>query len=213
MSLRVPVRVQGRDPDGAAWVEMTTSEDTSPGGISLLLRHPTRVGQALHMSLPLPKRFRRYDLTDPSYRIYGLVRHVVAGVRVGVVFLGKHPPRGAEALPAGLFLMPDDPRPPERREYPRYAVVLALRLEGQHARGAEGREEQTVAENLSRWGAQVKTSLPVAKGEMLVVEEVHGAFKTRAEIRNVSIGPDGAPRLNLLFLDEPAPDRLLVGGS
>ena len=69
--------------------------------------------------------------------------------------------------------------------------------------------EQTVAEDISKWGAQVRTSLPLAKGDMVRVEEVGGDYKTRAEIRNVTIGPDNHPRLHLLFLDEPAPERLL----
>jgi hypothetical protein len=44
---------------------------------------------------------------------------------------------------------------------------------------------------------------------MVRIEEVGGDYKTRAEVRNVSIGADNHPRLNLLFLDEPAPERLL----
>jgi hypothetical protein len=47
------------------------------------------------------------------------------------------------------------------------------------------------------------------KGAILQVEEVSGDFKTRAEVRNISIGGDGQPRLHLQFLDAPAPDRLL----
>jgi hypothetical protein len=30
-------------------------------------------------------------------------------------------------------------------------------------------------------------------------------------VRNISIGQDGQPRLHLLFLDEPAPERMLPG--
>jgi hypothetical protein len=47
------------------------------------------------------------------------------------------------------------------------------------------------------------------KGAVLQVQEIDGDFKTRAEVRNISIGPDGQPRLNLLFLDSPAPERML----
>src|SRR5947209_4007068 len=72
IALHVPVRVQGRGGDGATWEEMTNSEDTSMAGISFRLRRVVRIGQALHLSLPLPKRLRRYDLTDPSYHVYGL---------------------------------------------------------------------------------------------------------------------------------------------
>ena len=47
------------------------------------------------------------------------------------------------------------------------------------------------------------------KGVTITVEEVGGQFKTRAEVRNVEIGKDGQPRLSLLFIDDPVPERLL----
>jgi hypothetical protein len=214
VGLRVPVRAQGRGADGVTWAEMTLSEDASMGGISFPLHHPVRVGQALHLSMPLPKRLRRYDLTDPSYRIYGLVRNVGTGTppRVGLLFLGKHPPRGETSLPSGLFLLPNDPMPEERRALPRVESRLGLKLRRTGASGATPAEEQTRAEDLSKWGARVRTSLPVAKGEIVEVEDLAGTFRTRAEIRNVSIGPDGHPRLNLLFLDHPLPGELLPAG-
>jgi hypothetical protein len=214
VGLRVPVRAKGRGPDGVTWEEMTTSEDASMGGISFPLHHPVQVGQALHLSVPLPKRLRRYDLTDPSYHVYGLVRSVGAGTpaRVGLLFLGKHPPRGETSLPSRLFLLPNDPLPQERRVFPRVPSSLGLKLRRASASGAAPAEEQTSAENLSKWGALVRTSLPVAKGEMLEVEDLTGTFHTRAEIRNVAIGPDGHPRLNLLFLDHPVPEEFLPVG-
>ena len=214
MPLRLPVRVQGRDPDGQTWEEMTTTEDASTGGVSLRLKHPTRLGQVLHLSMPLPKRLRAYDLTDPSYRSYGLVRNVrgtgAETPRVGVMLMGRFPPRGSEALPGGVFLMPGDPQPEERRRHPRVSAKLKIKLQTSFSRPGVPEEEQTVAEDIGKFGAQVKTSLPVAKGEQVMVEEVGGDYRTRAEIRNVSIGPDGHPRINLLFLDGPAPERLLA---
>jgi hypothetical protein len=75
-------------------------------------------------------------------------------------------------------------------------------------------EEVTSAEDISQWGAQVKAStLPVLKGAILRVQEPGGDFETRAEVRNISIGQDGHPRLHLLFLDKPAPERMLPGIS
>ncbi|MFI5182986.1 MAG: hypothetical protein ACHQNV_01200, partial [Vicinamibacteria bacterium] len=76
--------------------------------------------------------------------------------------------------------------------------------------GGSGQEEQTVAENLCKTGARVMTTMPVAKGEIVVLEEVGGDFRTRAEIRNVYIGQDHVPRLNLRFLDVEAPERLVA---
>jgi hypothetical protein len=212
--MKLPVRVQGRESDGTTWQEMSSCEDASAGGVGLRLSRPVVLGQVLHLSLPLPQRFRQYDLTDPSYRVYALVRNVRpapgGGVRIGTVFLGKHPPRGTESRPGGLFLMPGDPTPVERRKFPRHVARLSLKLEAEHAPGGVAVEERTIAEDVSQWGAQVRaTTLPVVKGAVLQVAEIGGDFRTRAEVRNISIGTDGQPRLNLLFLDAPAPERLL----
>jgi len=212
--MRLPARVQGRDPDGTTWEEMSSCDDASPGGIGLRLERRVVLGQVLHVSLPLPGRYRQYDLTDPSYRVYVLVRNVRplpgGGVRVGALFFGKHPPRGAGALPAELFLLPGDPAPVERRKSPRHSIRLGVRLAAENAPGGVAVEEKTVTEDVSEWGAKVRaTTLPVVKGAVVQVEEIGGDFKTRAEVRSISIGPDGQPRLSLLFLDAPTPERLL----
>jgi hypothetical protein len=214
LPMKFPVRIQGRASDGTTWEEMSSCEDASPGGVGLTLNRPVVLGQVLHLSMPLPQRFRQYDLTDPSYRVYTLVRNVRpvpgGGVRVGLVFLGKHPPRGTESRPAELFLMPGDPTPVERRKFQRMMTRLSLRLEAQDAPGGIAMEETTIAEDVSLRGAQVKAStLPVVKGAILQVAEVGGDWKTRAEVRSISIGQDGHPRLHLLFLDASAPERLL----
>jgi hypothetical protein len=214
--MKLPVRVQGRDADGTAWEEMATCEDASAGGVGLRLGHTVVLGQVLHLSLPLPQRFRQYDLTDPSYRVYTLVRNVGpvpgGGLRVGLLFIGKHPPRGADSLPGGLFLMPGDPNPVERRKFARHVARLSLRLEAENAPGGVAVEERTVTDDVSLWGAQVRaTTLPVVKGAILNVQEIGSDFKTRAEVRNISIGPEGHPRLSLLFLDSPAPEHMLPG--
>jgi hypothetical protein len=214
MSLKFPVRIQGRDSDGTTWEEMSSCEDASPGGLGLKLNRPVVLGQVLHLSMPLPQRFRQYDLTDPSYRVYTLVRNVRpapgGGVRVGLLFLGKHPPRGTESRPGELILMQGDPTPVERRKFQRMMARLSLRLEAQDAPGGVPMEETTIAEDVSLRGAQVKAStLPVVKGAILQVAEVGGDWKTRAEVRSISIGQDGHPRLHLLFLDASAPERLL----
>jgi hypothetical protein len=207
----LPVHVKGHDPDGLAWDEMTQSEDACFGGVSFPLKHPAFLGQALLLSLPLPKAFRQYALTDTSYRVYGLVRDIYNlgnTVRVGVMFLGKNPPRGYEANPGGRYLLPTDPppSPKERRGGNRVDVFVNLKLI--RANGSI-QAEQTVTENLSRGGVRVMTSLPVQPGEIILIEDAAGRFSLRAEIRNVFVGKDGIPRLNLRFIDGQAPDSLI----
>jgi hypothetical protein len=214
MSLRLPVRVQGHDAQNQAWEEMAAMENTSFGGAAMRMKRPVVRGQVLSLSLPLPKHFRHYDLSEAFYRVYALVRHIAPAtgeLRVGVLFLGKSPPKGYEANPGGLYLLPTDPPPvtkEERRKWPRTAIFVNVRLRWTTP-GGEEMEEQTIAENIGRGGARVMTSLAVVKGDIVRLEEVDGDFQVRAEIRNIYIGSDRIPRLNLRFLDAAAPDRLL----
>ena len=215
MALTMPVRVQGHDTAGASWEEMASVRDASPSGVALSLRHHIIRGQVLLLTLPLPKRFRRYDLGDASYRIYGLVRsvHPDSGgpTRVGVMFLGRNPPRGFDRNPGGLYLLPTDapPAPSERRRAPRLDVYVNMRLRRLVDDGSGRREEQTIAENIGKNGARVLTSLGIAKGEVVEVQEIGGSFRARAEVRNAYVGDDHIPRLNLCFLDAEAPARLI----
>jgi hypothetical protein len=215
IALALPVRVSGVDEDGTAWEEVTSTDDASFGGASFALRHGVETGRALQLAMPLPKRFRRYDLTEPSYQVFALVRDLMtqkSGTRVGVLFLGKQAPKDYDTNPAQRYLLPSDPpaAPQERRKRTRLAhVSISLKLRRIAANQGTAQEERTVAENLGKGGARVVTSLPLTKGEIVMVEELGGAFRTRAEVCNVYIGEDRVPRLNLHFLDAEAPDRLL----
>jgi PilZ domain-containing protein len=217
MSLRLPVRVQGHDARNQPWAEMATMENTSFGGAAMRMKRPVVRGQVIFLALPLPRHFRSYDLSEAFYRVYALVRHVSPSggeLKVGVMFLGKVPPKDYEANPGGLYLLPTDPPPAakeERRKWPRTDIFVNVRLHWTSPGGGE-LQEQTIAENIGRGGARLLTSLPVVKGDVVRLEEVDGDFRVRAEICNIYIGPDHIPRLNLRFLDAAAPDRLL-GGS
>jgi hypothetical protein len=129
------------------------------------------------------------------------------------MFLGKAPPRGFEKDPGGLFFLPTDPPPPanvkERRRWRRIDIFVNFKVKRTEPSGPGPYEERTIAENIGKGGARVLTSMPVDKGEVLWVEEVDGPFRTRAEVKNIYIGPDSIPRLNLSFLDAQAPDRLV----
>jgi len=71
-------------------------------------------------------------------------------------------------------------------------------------------EERTIAENVGRGGARVMTTMTsLAPGDIVQLEEVGGPYKTRAEVRGAYVGKDGIRRLNLRFLDSPAPDYLV----
>ncbi len=222
LGLKLPVRIAGHDAQGKPWTEMSTVLDVSASGASFVLKHKVARGNVVHLLVPLPKRFRSYDLGDASYQVFALVRSARSdpdGTRVGVMFLGKHPPRNFEKEPWAIYLLPDDPDPTraaagggrtaDRRLHRRLDVfvdVVVKRLDGR----ADGvSEERTIAENIGRGGARVLTSLLVLTGDVVMVQEVGGDFRTRAEVRNVYVGPDHIPRLCLRFLDAEAPPRLV----
>jgi hypothetical protein len=217
MGLSVPVRVVGHDPDGRPWEEMTATEDASYGGASFSLKHPHAVGQVLHLSSPLPRNFRRYDLAETSYKTYALVRNMRAGDRgehvVGVLFLGRVAPKGFETRPGGRFRLPDDPKTGattaarERRRHERLPIFVNVRVQRPGASGAPG--EQTVTENVSRGGARVFTTLPIAAGETVTVTDLAHTAPVEARVCHVYAPADGVTRLNLEFLDPAAFERLL----
>jgi hypothetical protein len=220
MSLAVPVRVHGHDASGAPWTEMTITENADFGGAAFALKHPVTRGHALQLSLPLPKTFRSFDLTTPSYNVYCIVRNTIPlpdrRSRVGVMFLGRHPPRGHAQNPGGLYLLPSDlvahagggAAPVltgvERRAHPRYDLAVQLKLTRTEPVAFGPTTEQTVTRNLGSGGAMVLTSLPVSRNDIVVIEDLQGILRTHAEVRGVFIGKDNIPRLNLRFLDREA---------
>jgi len=220
MNLAVPVRVQGHNASGAPWTEMTMTENADFGGAAFTLKHSVTRGHALQLSLPLPKSFRTYDLTTPSYTVFCIVRNTSAlptGVyRVGVMFLGRHPPRGHAQNPGGVYLLPSDlvagANPGagpvrtgiERRAQPRYDLAVQLKLTRSEPVPFGPSSEQTMTRNLGSGGAMVLTALPVTRDEVVLIEDLQGILRTRAEVRGVFIGKDNIPRLNLRFLGPEA---------
>jgi len=238
MALGVPLKVRGYEPDGTPWEEMATTLDTSSGGIAFPSQHALKKGQILHVSLPLPRSLREFDFNDPTYRVYSLVRNTVdqeKGLRVGVMFFGKMPPRGYDKNPAARFLLPWDapeeepkpaaatrpaPRPDpaapatdpgDRRRFQRHDLFVNLTLQQEDEWGMVLQEELIVTENIGKGGARVMTSLAFAKGDIVLVQERDAAFQTRAEVREVDPANGRVRRLSLKFLDGQPPDVLLKG--
>jgi hypothetical protein len=70
-------------------------------------------------------------------------------------------------------------------------------------------EELAVADNLSRGGAHLLTSLEFMKGDQVLLQQAAGDFSTRAVVIEVATGEEGLRRLHLKFLDREAPQTLL----
>ena len=168
------------------------------------------------------------DFTTPA-----LVRNAFLGrdniPRVGLEFVGKTAPdrlvrTESERLQEQRPITRSGPRaavpePPvdsgavrapgtERRSHSRLAMSVEIALRRLQPEGAK--EERTVADNISRGGARVLTSMTDLKpGDKVALREINGDFATEATVRNNFTGPDGIPRLGLEFLGNTAPDRLV----
>lgn len=206
VAMHQPARVRGWAADDAPWpdVEMTATNDVSSSGCKMVLRHPVSQGQVLMLVLPLPKNFRDYDFEAASYQVYAVVRHV-DDLNVGLLFLGKHPPRGFAQHPGERVLLPGDPDP--ARQAQRFPALVKVRLRRTLVPPGTPNEEITVTEKIGQQGAIVRTGLPIQKGEEVELQELGGPFRGRASIDGVTIGKDNVPRLELTFLDADAPEQ------
>ncbi|HEY7922983.1 MAG TPA: PilZ domain-containing protein [Vicinamibacteria bacterium] len=97
----------------------------------------------------------------------------------------------------------------ERRTSGRTEVFVNFTIQLVDEWGAVLQEELTVADNVSRGGARVMTTLSFQKGDVVLLQEAGGGFATRAEVRGVSKAQPTIERLHLQFIDRQAPDRLL----
>jgi serine/threonine protein kinase len=102
----------------------------------------------------------------------------------------------------------------DRRQSTRLDIFVNFIIRRVGTLGTVLQEERTIAENISRSGARVMTSMTtVGTGDVVQLQEIGGGFQTRAEVRNAYVGRDNIRRLNLRFVDGPAPDRLVKTDS
>jgi serine/threonine protein kinase len=134
-----------------------------------------------------------------------------------VVIPSSPPPDASSDTRSGPVPVP--PAPPntsyaDRRQSTRLDIFVNFVLRRVGTLGTVLQEERTIAENISRSGARVMTSMTtVSTGDVVQLQEIGGGFQTRAEVRNAYVGRDNIRRLNLRFVDGPAPDRLVKTDS
>jgi hypothetical protein len=151
-------------------------------------------GQA---DLPAPNASGRYN-TPPALTAPSTIPKGRAGV----------PPRPVPGAPHVEF-QPSREVPEDRRRTPRVQLFVNFTIQLVDEWGAVLQEELTVADNVSRGGARVMTSLGFHVGEVLLLQEAGGGFATRAEVRGITKVQPTVDRLHLRFLDRQAPERLL----
>jgi hypothetical protein len=143
-----------------------------------------------------PGRYTPPAMTAPS---------TIPKGRPGMPVLPNAEAPGPEFHPTG----PTTQSSNERRSSGRTEVFVNFTIQLVDEWGAVLQEELTVADNVSRGGARVMTTLSFQKGDVVLLQEAGGGFATRAEVRGVSKAQPTIERLHLQFIDRQAPDRLL----
>jgi hypothetical protein len=116
--------------------------------------------------------------------------------------------QGAEASTAAPVETEKQSR--ERRVDTRLDIFVNFVLRRVGTLGTVLQEERTIAENVGSGGARVMTTMStLVPGDIVQLEEVGGPFRTKAEVRGAYVGKDNIRRLNLRFLDGPAPKHLV----
>ncbi len=120
------------------------------------------------------------------------------------------PTKGMPAFGTGSLPVISTDTPSDRRRVTRLDIPVNFILRRVGTLGTVLQEERTIAENCGRGGARVMTTMTsLLIGDIVHLEEVGGPFKTRANVRGSYVGRDGIRRLNLQFMDSPAPDYLV----
>jgi hypothetical protein len=152
---------------------------------------------------PAPQGLRAGDLDDePPPAPETLVGEPLVVPRAGL------PPPPVPGAPVPQFQSPGE-APEDRRRSPRVELFVNFTIQLVDEWGAVLQEELTVADNVSKGGARVMTSLGFRVGDVLLLQEAKGSFATRAEVRATTRVQLAIDRLHLRFLDREAPDRLL----
>src|SRR5438552_14963322 len=104
----LPIRAFCSESAEYQWTEQSRLVDVSHFGAGFTLTRPVEVGRLIQLTIPLPQQLRCFDHAEPTYSVWGLVRHAAAipraqdsvWFRVGVGFVGKQPPLSYEEDPS-----------------------------------------------------------------------------------------------------------------
>jgi len=227
MNLSLPIRVESHVNESVSWNEVTRLNDLSAFGAGFNLRHPVKRGRLVHMTIPMPRKLRSFDFTEPQYKVWGLVRSCITRTdapttenhSVGVAFIGKNPPKSYYDDPAKLFEIshreegslwrvveavsePDESHlPKELRRHSRFPIPANIVIETIDEDGNVLTSESTVTENISLSGASIFTSLALEVGSFVRVKSDQYNASIISVVRGKRMGQDNIPRVHIEFVD------------
>ena len=232
IALTLPIRIEAQVDQTVSWNAITRLTDVSAFGAGFNLNRPIKRGRLIQMTIPLPRKLRCYDFTEPQYRVWGLVRSCVSRRNsdaltethaIGVAFIGRHPPKSFQNDPAKLYdlshrnegqlwqiveaagVSNESHLPKELRRHTRLPLPTNIIIETLDEDGNITASESTVTENISISGAAVFSMMNLEKGAFARVKSEQYNVSIISVVRGKHIGPDNIPRLHLEFIDRMFP--------
>jgi hypothetical protein len=206
--LCVPALLAGYDSANGRWQEVARTIDVSRRGVAVNMKKHVHHGTVLHVTLPLPIKFRSHGFSEPGYNMYAIVRRVELpqeGVRlVGLEFIGAHPPAGYLHKPWATFRTQKWSGPDRRRE-PRFERVEPVVVEYLNDSHQSIGKEVAFTENVSLGGLRVTVNSAPEEFDLVRVISADRSFESLAMVRNQFAAGDGLERLCLQFLDNKWP--------
>lgn len=220
--------VKGKENGDRQWKEVSELIGFSATGASFNLPRECEPGTLVLLMLPIPPYLRFYDYDKEFYRVWGLVQHCepivpdrAAKFHVGVAFIGKNSPRSYKKDPDqhyritgvssdGMWKVTELATAFKKRGGVRFWMPVDLYLALIDTKvGATG-GERTVAENVSRGGATVFTTLNVGVGDRVKFISEQYDFSGLAVVCNVQSGTGNRTRLHLKFVETTFPVETLM---
>ena len=220
--------VKGREKDDRKWKEVADLISVSPTGSSFNLPRSCEVGTLISLMIPLPVHMRCYDYEKEFYRVWGLVQlceSVIADApgtfHIGVAFIGKTAPESYKAdtnqhyrisgvNEDGMWTVEEARTPFKKRADVRFWRPVDLYLALIDIQNTARAGERTVAENVSRSGAAVFTTLEVGIGDRVKFISEEYDFSGLAIVCNRQVGDDERTRLHLKFVESTFPVETLM---
>lgn len=227
-SMSLHAVVKAKDKDDHPWKEVADLISVSATGSSFNLVRPCEVGTLVSLMVPLPAHMRCYDHEKDLYRVWGLVQHCEtvtadepSNYHIGVAFIGKHPPRSYNHNPQqhyrisgidgqGMWSVEESKTPFKKRADVRFWKSVDLYLALIDTRSGSAGGERTTAENVSRSGAAVFTTLDVGIGDRVKFISAEYDFSGLAVVCNRQVGEDDRTRLHLKFVEAVFPVDVLM---
>ena len=229
MSLRA--EVTGKGKSSHQWKEVTDLISISPTGSSFNLRRKCEVGTLIALALRMPVHMRYFDFDKESYRVWGLIQYCErmtgddsSTFHVGVAFIGKTCPESYKTNPKqhyrisgvgedGMWTVAELKTPFRKRADVRFWRPVDLYLALIDTKSGSAGGERTVAENVSRSGAAVFTTLDISVGDRVKFISEKYDFSGLAVVCDVQTADDGKTRIHIKFVENTFPVGTLMSSD